>query len=85
MKQGLVSNGKQSLKQEQNSKELLKLISNKWNLIKIEKNIEIRGKGGHSSNHRSSQIACMVTTMYITYMQIAIHIHKNLCAVLIPL
>ena len=33
---------------------------------------------------RPSQIACTVTTVYIMFMQMALHVHKNLCTVLIP-
>ena len=43
------ANAKQFLKQEQNSKELLKSISSKWKLIKIEKkHSEIGKKDGYS-------------------------------------
>ena len=33
---------------------------------------------------RPSKIACMVTTMHVACMQTVLHIHKNLCKVLIP-
>ena len=34
---------------------------------------------------RSSKIACMVTTVHVACMQMVLHIHGNLCKVLIPL
>ena len=34
---------------------------------------------------RPSQIACTVTTVQVTCMQMALHAHENLCTVLIPL
>ena len=36
-------------------------------------------------NARPSQIACMVTTVHVTCMETVLHVHENLCTVLIPL
>ena len=54
-----------------------------WNVASL--NILIHDAINLSHYDKPSQIACMVMTMRVTCMQTALHVHKTLCTLLIPL